>query len=100
MECTAALYRLRRQEIFAERELTQLLRRLDSLFETCVEIEATEEVRKRAMRLLRTHPLRAGDALQLAAALVACREDPASLPFVCGEQRLKTAAEREGFTVL
>ncbi len=100
VECPAAVYRLRREGVVDERGLTQLLRKLESFFETCVEIEATEEVRRRAIRLLRTHPLRAADALQLAAALVACRENPGSLPFVSSDQRLNTAAEQEGFTVL
>jgi predicted nucleic acid-binding protein len=99
VECSAAVYRLRREEMIDERGLTQMLRRFESFFETCVEIEATEEVKARAIRLLRAHPLRAADALQLAAALVACREEPGSLPFVSSDQRLKSAAEKEGFTV-
>jgi hypothetical protein len=49
---------------------------------------------------VRTHPLRAGDALQLAAALVACGERPEALPFVCLDDRLRDAARREGFAVL
>ena len=100
VECTSALFRLRRQETIDERGLAQALRRLEAFFGKCLEVSASEEVRKRAIRLLRTHPLRAADALQLAAALVACREDPASLPFVSSDQRLTAAAEREGFTVL
>ena len=36
----------------------------------------------------------------LAAALTACEGNPASLPFVCLDQRLSLAAEREGFRVL
>ncbi len=63
-------------------------------------IEAIEQVRSRALRLVRTHPLRAADALQLAAALVACDERPETLPFVCLDDRLRDAARREGFPVL
>ncbi len=100
VECAAALHRLRREKAFSEAELIQVLTKLETFFETCVEIEATEEVRKRAVRLLRTHPLRAGDAFQLAAALVASRESPDSLPFVGNDQRLNAAAAREGFLVL
>jgi uncharacterized protein len=100
VECTSALFRLRRQETIDERELTQAFLRLETFFGKCLEVGPSEEVRKRAIRLLRAHPLRAADALQLAAALIACREEPASLPFVSGDQRLKAAAESEGFTVL
>lgn len=38
--------------------------------------------------------------MQLAAALVACREDPAALDFVCSDARLGQAAGREGFSVV
>jgi predicted nucleic acid-binding protein len=64
------------------------------------EIVSLELVRSRALRLLNTHPLRAGDVLQLAAALVACDERPEALPFVCLDDRLRDAARREGFRVL
>jgi len=63
-------------------------------------IASLDAVSSRALRLVRTHPLRAGDALQLAAALVACGERPEALPFVCLDDRLRDAARREGFTVL
>jgi predicted nucleic acid-binding protein len=53
-----------------------------------------------ATRLLRVHPLRAADALQLAAAIIAAEDDPRSLPFVTLDDRLALAAEREGFPVV
>jgi hypothetical protein len=52
------------------------------------------------MPLLRLHPLRAGESLQLAAALVAAGHDPATLEMVCLDERLTAAARREGFTVI
>jgi predicted nucleic acid-binding protein len=63
-------------------------------------VAAVDQVRARAVRLVRTHPLRAADALQLGAALVACDEQPEALPFVCLDDRLRDAARREGFPVL
>jgi uncharacterized protein len=63
-------------------------------------VTAFDLVRARALRLVRTHALRAADALQLAAALIASEERPESLPFVCLDDRLRDAARREGFTVL
>lgn len=53
-------------------------------------------VRSRAMRLLARHPLRAADAAQLAAALLIGDELRAPPSFVCLDERLATAAEREG----
>jgi predicted nucleic acid-binding protein len=56
-------------------------------------------VRQTAIRLLRVHPLRTADALQLAAAIAAAEDHPATLPFVTLDERLAQAAEREGFPV-
>jgi predicted nucleic acid-binding protein len=70
------------------------------LSERWEEVSALELVRARALRLVNTHPIRAGDALQLAAALIACDERPELLPFVCLDDRLRDAARREGFPVL
>jgi hypothetical protein len=76
------------------------LDRLDELRAEWDEIEPTESIRRTARRLLRTHPLRAADALQLAAALNAAGDDPASLDVVTLDYRLVDAARREGFRVL
>jgi predicted nucleic acid-binding protein len=64
------------------------------------EVVALDAVRSRAIRLLRSHPLRATDALQLAAALVVCDERPENLPFVSLDDRLNDAARKEGFPVV
>lgn len=77
--------------------MRQILR---TLHETWTEVEPANAVREQAGRILRLHPLRAADALQLAAALVWCQGDPLQQEFVCLDQRLRVAARREGFTVL
>jgi hypothetical protein len=56
--------------------------------------------RRTAERLLRTHPLRAADILQLSAALIVADHDPSSLEMVCLDDRLTFAARRAGFIVL
>lgn len=53
-----------------------------------------------AQRLLRVHPLKAADSLQLAAALAVAEDDPSSVGFVCFDARLNRAAAREGFSIL
>lgn len=57
-------------------------------------------VRDHAERIVRSHPLRAADALQLGAAIVAAEEAPASLEFATLDRKLAEAATREGFQVL
>jgi uncharacterized protein len=100
VECASALNRLQRERSLDEGGLTQALGNLEAFYETCMEVLPSEEVRKRAVRLLRVHPLRAADAMQLAAALLASREDPSSLALVTSDDRLRSAASKEGFQVL
>ena len=64
------------------------------------EIEPSERLRETSIRLVRTHPLRAADALQLAAAIAASGDRPADLPFVTLDARLALAASKEGFPVV
>ena len=80
--------------------LETALQRLELLVNHADTIAATEDVRRRAGRLLAVHPLRAADALQLAAALVFCEDDPTGESFVCLDDRLKVAAMSEGFQLL
>lgn len=63
-------------------------------------IASGEEIKALAIRLVRVHPLRAADALQLAAAILAAQYRPVTLPFVCLDERLRTAATKEGFPLL
>jgi len=63
-------------------------------------VEAVELVKQRAERLLRVHPLRAADVLQLGAALLATQEQPQGVGFMSYDQNLVAAAHKEGFTVL
>lgn len=100
LECRSALYRPvhagRRPPEVAARAETML----DRLSTGWTEVQPTDAVRETAERLLRGHPLRAGDALQLAAALVAAEFRPSGMPFVCYDDRLAAAARREGFRIL
>jgi hypothetical protein len=56
-------------------------------------------VRDVARRLLRVHPLRAADALQLAAAYLAAERRPSTLEIVTLDERVRLAAAKEGFIV-
>lgn len=100
VECVSALARLEREGALSLKEVTQSLRRLSALRTSWQEIQPLQALKEIATRLLRVHPLRAADALQLAAAFVACENRPSSLEFVCLDDRLGAAAEREGFGVV
>lgn len=100
VECTSAFARSARLGQCPPEVMRKSLGLLLAVRGSALEIEPSNEIRTRAMRLLTVHPLRAGDALQLAAALIWCREKPAGAGFVCFDQRLREAAQREGFEVL
>ena len=100
IECASALNRLERDHRFEGDGLDRSLDQLELLAASWVEIEPLEQVRRRAIRLLRLHPLRAADALQLAAALMAAGEEPHRLDMVSSDDRLSVAARREGFRIL
>ena len=99
VECVSAIARREREQSLTLAAATDAIDRLKSLANAWDEVVASAAVRTTAQRLLRVHPLRAADALQLAAALVAANAEPASLPFVCLDERLAEAAQREGFPV-
>ena len=63
-------------------------------------VTLVDAVRQRAERLVSVHALSAADALQLAAALVASREQPETLEFVTLDKTLARAARLEGFRVI
>jgi len=100
VEIASALARREREELLTAEEVAVALAAARALSESWYEIVPSDAVRRTAERLLRTHPLRAADALQLAAALVAADYNPASLEIVCLDEPLRLAARREGFTVL
>ena len=100
VEITSALARREREGLLTADEVSQALGTVRELAQTWHEIVPSDAVRRTAERLLRTHPLRAADALQLAALLIAAGHDPTSLEMVCLDERLNAAARREGFTIL
>jgi hypothetical protein len=100
IECASAIARYARAERLASTAIAAARRRLVSLLEEWTEIEPDEVLRTTAERVASVHSLRAADAVQLAAALVACDGTPANLSFVCLDTRLREAAMREGFVVV
>lgn len=100
VECQSAIYRWQRGAALSLDFIQQAHERLSLLVRDAHTVAPSEELRRRAGRLVASHPLRAGDALQLAAALVWCEEQPAGETFVCLDDSLRQAARREGFSLL
>jgi uncharacterized protein len=100
VECASAIARLEREGGLDEPAVTQAFERLKQLAGAWHEADPNDAVRESAVRFLRVHPLRAADALQLAAAFVAAERRPASLEVVTLDDRLAVAARKEGFVLI
>jgi uncharacterized protein len=100
VECYGALARAKRSGRMAASNLRTSETMLRSLLAHALEIEPRGQVRDLASQLAVKHPLRAADALQLAAALDWCEGNTRTESFVCLDDRLRGAAAMEGFRVL
>jgi predicted nucleic acid-binding protein len=100
VECASAIARLERENLMTAAATADAVGRLHLLARSWHEIQPVSEIREVAVRLLRVHPLRAADALQLAAAFVAAERRPPTLEFLTLDDRLAQAAGREGFEVV
>jgi predicted nucleic acid-binding protein len=100
VECASSLARLERENMAPSTIIEAAFERLAALRDDWSEIAAGASVRDTARRLLRVHPLRAADSLQLAAASVLADGDPGSVTVVSLDDRLRDAARREGFQLL
>lgn len=98
-EALSALCRREREGSIDANAFQLALARLDALSAQWSEVAAGDLLRGRSERLLRVHPLRAADAWQLAAALLATNEQTAGASFHTGDLRLAEAAKKEGFIV-
>jgi uncharacterized protein len=100
VECASVVARLERHAFLDRKAAAFAFDRLKQLANGWHEIEPSEIIRENAVRFLRVHPLRAADALQLAAAFLASERRPSSLEFVTLDDRLADAARKEGFGLI
>lgn len=97
LEMTSALNRRFLSGELTKRKLEWVLERFYSDLENYVVVPISSETVSLATSLVLKHGLKTLDSLQLASALRV--KDEASI-FVTFDERLKDAAEKEGFTVL
>ena len=100
VELASAVERRSRQGELSREQRRACLDRFSDLARTWDEVVDLHAVRSQAIALLARHPLRAADAAQLGAALLVAEHDPSSLTFVCLDEQLALAADREGLRVL
>jgi predicted nucleic acid-binding protein len=100
VECESAIQRRFREGSLSIFQARLARERLADLSASWHEVSPVVAVRTLSRRLLRTHPLRAADALQLAAALALGEAGLNEFTFACSDVRLATAAETEGLHVI
>ena len=100
VEVLSALSRRRRERALSENEFNLARNELEQASRKWSQITDFEKVCLEAERIVVAYPLRAADALQLGAALVAADGEPETLELVTLDRRLAEAAVREGFPVL
>lgn len=100
VEAHSAFARLARNGTITSIEVTQTLKRLDAMRRAWTEILPTERLRATAEQLPMRYDLRAGDAFQLASALMWCNERPRGRHFITVDRRLAQEASKVGFAVL
>jgi predicted nucleic acid-binding protein len=100
VEVASGIARRAREGAFAASRRDQMAAALERDLPALAVVEMIPEITAEARALLVRHPLRAGDAIQLASCLYLERELREAVPFVAFDQRLSDAARAEGLTVL
>lgn len=100
VECESAIQRRVRESALKASDARLARARLTELTRAWHEVAPTDDVRRLAVRLLRTHPLRTADALQLAAAITLANAGLPNLKFASADDQLNEAAETENLIVL
>jgi predicted nucleic acid-binding protein len=100
VECHSAIARTLRQNAIDRAGAARGIERLSHIESQWLEVEPSVAVRDEACRLLRAHPLRAADALQLAAALRLSDEIGDRVAMICFDARLADAARLEQLPIV
>lgn len=99
IECASALSRRERDGGLSPLAVDQAMARLEVLAQSWSEVLPTDLTREHSVNLLRRHPIRAADAMRLAAAITLARGRPRGHRFATVDSRLAAAARGEGFTL-
>ena len=99
VEISSALARLLREAAIDQANFLRAERILATVEKSWTIVEFDSRLIGLARNFPKMYGLKAGDCLQLAAALVWCKDFPKDKDFVSADARLSAAAESAGFTV-
>jgi predicted nucleic acid-binding protein len=100
IECVSAFARMEREGSMTSIMVAGAMDRLKALKNAWHEVQPSQALRDTTVRLLRVHPLRVADAVQLSSAVIASDHEPSAIELVTLDGRLASAAQREGFAVI
>lgn len=100
VEIHSSLSRLKRSGEIESKGYDIAIRQWQKFHSPAQEVRAIDALISIAVEMPDKYGLRSLDSLQLAAALVWCKERPRRRPFVCADTRLGEAANDAGFSVL
>lgn len=100
VEVSSGIIRRAREGAFTIQQRDRMLTALQRDVPALAIVEMTPEITADARTLLVRHPLRAGDAIQLASCLYLQRQLAQPIPFVVFDRRLVQAARAEGLRVV
>jgi len=95
-EVSSAICRRSREGSISPEKRDLVLKVLEEDLSSCHIVELTPAVSHMATELLRRHPLRAADALQLSSAMILQKQLGSTVHFAGFDERLNTAATAEG----
>ena len=100
VEVSSGIIRRAREGAFTTRHRDRMLAALQRDLPALAIVEMIPEITAAARSLLLRHPLRAGDAIQLASCLYLQQQLAQPVPFVAFDRRLVEAAHAEGLPVI
>ena len=100
VEVCSGIVRRTREGAFTDQQRDRILAAVARDLPALAVVEITPEIAAVARTLLLRHPLRAGDAIQLASCLYLHRQLGEPVPFVAFDERLVQAGRAEGLTVI
>ena len=99
LEVHSVLNRVHREGAISKAAIRASRERALGVLSGCLTIPPTDAVKELAFVQLDRFPLKASDALQLAAALIWCKQIPRGRRFICNDRQLLSAATATGFEV-
>jgi len=100
LECHSSIARLEKEGVMSEPLSRQVQVRLKSLASTWIEVLPSDQLKNLSVKFPYLYQLRAGDAAQLAAAIIGFSNQPHGQRFLSFDLRLCRAAQREGFELV